>query len=871
MGTGWRTRRVGALYLALSIGGMAGAVFIAVRFDLRMAETVAALLPSVGGMYLSWATLRVDRGERAEGDDLARIADRLAVAVRQQWEAEARVRRLNDPYPLPVCWQAADSRFGEAWAFLRELAGDLSAPRSGWASGPDGLSGTGGQITQVFLERVPTRRLLILGNPGSGKTMLLIRLLLALTAERAQGGPVPVLFSLASWNPAEQTLDSWLVEQLARDYSGLGDPEAGHADRAGRAGAARSLLEHRLILPILDGFDEIPSQCRAMALDAINTALPPGRPVVLTSRLTEYGDTLAPAHGVPVKLSGAAAVELLPLKAPDIAAYLQRDAGGQDTAAARWDPVVRLLGTEAPVARALTSPLMLFLARTVYNPRPGEQNTALPRPADLTDRIRFPDTTAVRTHLFDAYVTAAYRPHPRYPCRWSAQQAEHALRCLARRLHDSTDLAWWQLRRALPPRFAQVATGAALGVVAWAAATGTGRLTALLAGLDSGWLTGPPAAIVGGLAGGIAGGIGCGLVAGVTGGAAEGLTHALATGQLQWPAATTANGLAYGFAGGVVGALAGRLASPGPRPRRTWDRRMCALGLLTGATLFFSYRLNHDPTTAAVGALAASAVYALAGGALGDRSSRLSARRPSPVPTVRARWAWDWRGFSTGLAGGCAIGATHWAVLRLQSSVAGTAAYPVSTALTFSCAFGLTVGIAHGLTGKPADLTTPTGPVGLLRQDRRTFARMWLAVGLATAAAFTASYGIDHIVQGGLSYGLGRGTTDGRPISMTPAHILDRGLAYGVSVGLASALRQNAWWYYTLTRHHLAAHHRLPRDLTAFLADAHERRGVLRQTGAVYQFRHIDLQRHLAAPERPLRGLPTSRRSQAAERSGRRT
>jgi hypothetical protein len=33
-----------------------------------------------------------------------------------------------------------------------------------------------------------------------------------------------------------------------------------------------------------------------------------------------------------------------------------------------------------------------------------------------------------------------------------------------------------------------------------------------------------------------------------------------------------------------------------------------------------------------------------------------------------------------------------------------------------------------------------------------------------------------------------------------------------------------------------------------FLADAH-RRGILRQTGAVYQFRHIKLQHWLATPD----------------------
>ena len=38
---------------------------------------------------------------------------------------------------------------------------------------------------------------------------------------------------------------------------------------------------------------------------------------------------------------------------------------------------------------------------------------------------------------------------------------------------------------------------------------------------------------------------------------------------------------------------------------------------------------------------------------------------------------------------------------------------------------------------------------------------------------------------------------------------------------------------------------RLPWQLMAFLADAHQR-GVLRQAGAVYQFRHIELQHRLA-------------------------
>jgi hypothetical protein len=72
------------------------------------------------------------------------------------------------------------------------------------------------------------------------------------------------------------------------------------------------------------------------------------------------------------------------------------------------------------------------------------------------------------------------------------------------------------------------------------------------------------------------------------------------------------------------------------------------------------------------------------------------------------------------------------------------------------------------------------------------------------------------------------------------------GLAFGLMGGLAGGLGEPKWASYMLARTQLAMRHRLPWSLMDFLADAHQR-GVLRQAGAVYQFRHIDLQRRLAA------------------------
>ncbi|WP_436954287.1 hypothetical protein [Streptomyces sp. SudanB182_2057] len=55
-----------------------------------------------------------------------------------------------------------------------------------------------------------------------------------------------------------------------------------------------------------------------------------------------------------------------------------------------------------------------------------------------------------------------------------------------------------------------------------------------------------------------------------------------------------------------------------------------------------------------------------------------------------------------------------------------------------------------------------------------------------------------------------------------------------------------AWPHLVIARIYLTLRCHLPRDLMTFLRDAHEHRGVLRQVGPVYQFRHLDLQRHLA-------------------------
>jgi hypothetical protein len=86
------------------------------------------------------------------------------------------------------------------------------------------------------------------------------------------------------------------------------------------------------------------------------------------------------------------------------------------------------------------------------------------------------------------------------------------------------------------------------------------------------------------------------------------------------------------------------------------------------------------------------------------------------------------------------------------------------------------------------------------------------------------------------------------PVGLTAGVVL--GVAAGMTTGVAGRLTnreyEGASGLFLVACSWLVLRGRLPRQLTTFLADAHARRGVLRQVGAVYQFRHIELQRYLA-------------------------
>jgi WD40 repeat protein len=106
--------------------------------------------------------------------------------------------------------------------------------------------------------------MVVLGAPGAGKTTIATLFVVDYMDVAEPGEPVPILLSVAGWNPRER-LQKWIVRQIREDYLGvLNDASIRHSVREG------------LIMPVLDGLDEMPQQLLGRALRRLDEATGPG-------------------------------------------------------------------------------------------------------------------------------------------------------------------------------------------------------------------------------------------------------------------------------------------------------------------------------------------------------------------------------------------------------------------------------------------------------------------------------------------------------------------------------------------------------------------------------------------------------------------
>ncbi|MFD4576334.1 NACHT domain-containing protein [Streptomyces sp. NPDC058417] len=380
-------------------------------------------------------------------DPFDQVIRDLAGLVRNELRDELDGLQVYRPYPLPVCGRAAPK---------------------------DDVLG--------MYRRTPAGRLVILGEPGSGKSVLALRLARELIDNHTAGAPVPVVFALRTWNEPTVGWRQWLADKLAERYPQY--PQL-REQRNGHITLARELVNLDRILPVLDGLDELPPQLRAAAI----RQLPSDGPVIVTSTAEGYTAAAEAAGPVPA----ATEITLSEIDSRELAQYLPQ------SSPADWTPVVEPPDSQNPattaVREALRTPLMITLAREVYRANPSE---LLAVAADG-------GSPAVERNLLNAFIPTVYSEELREPQKkrrrgsreWHTKDEEdgettrryvQALAKIAADDRSGGTLAWWRLYATVPRGFRALAIGTfylitglvaaalALGAYSWTGGSGTNIL-----------------------------------------------------------------------------------------------------------------------------------------------------------------------------------------------------------------------------------------------------------------------------------------------------------------------------------------------------------------------------------------------------------
>ncbi|WP_410592705.1 hypothetical protein [Amycolatopsis sp. lyj-23] len=176
-----------------------GTVTVLVGLSANLATNTVSAMPPwwtpvvwslLGALAVLALALEVVKTRRSEPAGPLREAEEfLATAVRRQWTDEALLRGVYGPRPLPVRFHVTRrkgiSDHPAAVVDDERLRGVPGAPRPR-------LTGEVTRISSAF-RSIPARRLVVLGDAGSGKSVLAMLLTKSLLENRDAAEPVPIL------------------------------------------------------------------------------------------------------------------------------------------------------------------------------------------------------------------------------------------------------------------------------------------------------------------------------------------------------------------------------------------------------------------------------------------------------------------------------------------------------------------------------------------------------------------------------------------------------------------------------------------------------------------------------------------------------
>ena len=197
-------------------------------------------------------------------------------------------------------------------------------------------------------------------------------------------------------------------------------------------------------MPILDGLDEIPEQLRTEALNAIDRATHAESPVVITCRTEDYSVAIQRANS---SLAQAAVIKIDMVAPGDAISYLRASTPLNPE---RWDKLALYLSSNplSNVAETLRTPLMVYLTRAMFESSHTDSFEI------ANDRL-FSSSAEIENYLLANYIRACY---PSFPKRlgqrtnarnWDSKHAERWLRALSIKLENEKTLEfqWWRLAK----------------------------------------------------------------------------------------------------------------------------------------------------------------------------------------------------------------------------------------------------------------------------------------------------------------------------------------------------------------------------------------------------------------------------------------
>jgi NACHT domain len=156
----------------------------------------------------------------------------------------------------------------------------LTADRTLQVDGKDyGTLDANKMLIETFGRDDIEKKLLILGAPGAGKTTALLSLAAQLV-EGAISQPrtvIPVIFELSTWRNDNQSIESWLIEQLYDLHGG---------NRKSKL--YEQWLEQQVLLPLLDGLDELGLERQKKCTEKLNEFAERYPHLVVCCRIKEF-------------------------------------------------------------------------------------------------------------------------------------------------------------------------------------------------------------------------------------------------------------------------------------------------------------------------------------------------------------------------------------------------------------------------------------------------------------------------------------------------------------------------------------------------------------------------------------------------------